>query len=112
MTAELNTGIAVIALTQGMTAFTHFLPSLSKVLKASMSTDRDLTADVRLGEVAAVGVTMGTGAIVSSLTKSNVPIIISAVVCLGFVCLYEMTLRGDRPLERKDSVDTERLGNS
>lgn len=95
-------GPATLAATQGFTAFSQFLPRLGEVRRANKDENPDIAADVRLGEIAAVGVTLGTGAIVSSLTQSNVPIIVAALVCAGFVILYEMTLASYRPFEVKE----------
>lgn len=89
-----DTGASILAATQGFSAFTQFMPRLSEVRKADKG-DPDIAADVRVGEIAATGVTIGTGAILSSLTKSNVPIVIAVLVSIGLVFLYEATLRGD-----------------
>lgn len=94
-----DTGAAILAATQGFNAFSQFLPRLSEIRRADPKSDPDMAADVRIGEVAAVGVTVGTGAIITSLTKSNTPIVIAVIVSLGFIFLYESTLRGTRPLE-------------
>lgn len=93
-------GPATLGVTQGISAFTTFLPKLSDVRKAG-PTDIDIAADVRLGEVAAVTLTIGIGVITSSLTGSPVPAYTALLMCLVLVCLYESTLRADRPFEPK-----------
>lgn len=107
MTDPAIIGPATLAATQGFTAFSQFLPRLGEVRRATKSENPDIAADVRLGEIAAVGVTMGTGAIVTSLTRSNIPVIVAALVSFGFVMLYEMTLASYRPFEVKDMSNGE-----
>lgn len=85
-------GVAALAITQGISSFTFFLPKINEVRKGSMS-DPDFVADVRTGEVAGLVVTVGVGAICSSLTQSSVPAITSLVVALMIIALYEITMR-------------------
>jgi len=92
-------GPATLAMTQGFTAFNAFLPPLSEVRKRDV-TDVEFAADVRMGELAAVGVTLGIGAITSSLTGSPVPTVVAGVMGLGLVFIYESALRANRPLEQ------------
>lgn len=90
-------GPATLAASQGFSAFVQFLPRISDVRKADPTVNADMRGDVRFGELAAASVTIGTGLIVSALTKSNVPTMVSIVVSLGFIALYESALRGNRP---------------
>lgn len=85
-------GPTSLAITQGVGAFMAFLPRLSDVRKASLS-DVDMVGDVRLGEIAATALTVGMGAIVSSLTGSPVPTVIAVLVCAILVCIYETALQ-------------------
>lgn len=96
-------GPAMLGVTQGVTAFTTLMPSLSDIRKAD-PTDTSFAADVRMGEVAAVTLTIGIGAISSSLIGSPVPAITSVFMCLILVAVYESALRGDRPFEAKISL--------
>lgn len=98
-------GPATLGVTQGISAFTTFLPKLSEVRKAGPN-DVDTAADVRLGEIAAVTLTIGIGVITSSLTGSPVPAYTAVFMCLVLVCLYESTLRADRPFEPKSAFLT------
>lgn len=91
-------GTTILAATQGMTAFWQFMPRISDVRKADLN-DPDMRGDVRFGELAGVGVTMGVGALLTSMTKNSAPLITSALVCAGFVFLYETALRKDRPMD-------------
>lgn len=94
-------GPSTLALSQGISAFMTFLPSLSDVRKANPGEDVSMAADVRLGEVAAVALTVGVGAVASSLTGSPVPAVVAVTVSILMLCVYESTLRADRPMEPK-----------
>lgn len=94
-------GPATLAITQGVGAFTTFLPRLADIRRADVSEDVGLAADVRLGEVAAVALTVGIGTITSSLTGSSVPVFVAVIVSFSLVMLYECTLRANRPMEPK-----------
>jgi hypothetical protein len=93
-------GPAMLGVTQGITAFTTLIPPLADIRKAD-PTDTSFAADVRMGEVAAVAMTMGVGVISSSLTGSAVPAGTAVLMCLVLLCVYETALRGDRPFEAK-----------
>lgn len=97
-------GPATLAVTQGVSAFNAFLPRFSDVRKNHPESNPDFAADVRMGEVAAVTVTLGIGMIASSLTGSSMPALTALTVCIILVCLYESTLRADRPMEPKTLV--------
>lgn len=94
-------GPASLAIGQGVTAFNVFLPKITDIRKANPADNPEFAADVRIGEIAAVTVTMGIGLIASSITRSSVPAIVSGIVCLILVFIYESVLRADRPLEPK-----------
>lgn len=94
-------GPATLAITQGIGAFNTFLPKLSDIRKADPAHDPDFAADVRVGEMAAVALTVSVGAIVSSLTGSPVPAVIAVLISLGLVVMYETTLNATRPMEAK-----------
>lgn len=95
-------GPTTLALTQGVAAFHTFLPSLTDIRKNTPHNDPAFAADVRMGEVASVALTVGIGVIASSLTGSSVPALVSLVAALGLVVMYESVLRSDRPLEAKE----------
>jgi hypothetical protein len=96
-------GAATIALGQAVGAFQFFLPKLSDVRKAG-SGDLDMVGDVRMGEVAASALTIGIGAMVSSLSGSPYPAMAAVAVMVVIVVLYETALRGDKPLNPKDGL--------
>lgn len=83
---------SLLAMTQAIGAFNVFLPPLADVRKGSLD-DPEFAGDVRVGELAAVALTIGVGAIVSGLTGSAVPTVVSVITGAGLVFLYESTLR-------------------
>lgn len=93
-------GPTALAVTQGVTAFSIFLPKISEVRRNTPEHNPDFAADVRMGEVAAATLTLGIGAIASSLTGSPLPAIVGVITTFVLVAIYESTLRADRPLER------------
>jgi hypothetical protein len=94
-------GPATLGVTQGITAFSVFLPKLSDVRRSTPDSDPSMAADVRLGEIAAVTSTIGIGVITASLTGSPVPAYTAVLMAGALVVLYECALRMDRPLEPK-----------
>ncbi len=97
-------GPATFALGQTVSAFTTFLPKFTEIRKANPKDNPDIAADMRMGEIAAVTVSLGIGAIASSMTGSPVPVVVSLLVCVILVVLYESTLTADRPMEPKSSL--------
>lgn len=89
-----NAGMATLALTQGISSFTFFLPRITEVRRIS-TRDSQGVADVRTGEAAGVVVCFGIGVVTSALTKSMAPAVVSFVVALMIVGLYESVLRAD-----------------
>lgn len=97
-------GAATIAMGQAVGAFQFFLPKLSEVRRAS-NDDADMAGDVRMGEVAASALCIGIGAMVSSLSGSAYPAIVSVAVMLVIIALYETALRGNKPLNPKGALN-------
>jgi hypothetical protein len=97
-------GPATFAVGQSVTAFISFLPKFSEVRQKSPRDDPDFAADVRMGEIAAVTVSMGIGTISSSITGSPIPIVVTLLVCLILVTLYESTLSANRPMEARRAL--------
>lgn len=93
-------GPAMLGVTQGITAFTTLIPPLADIRKADPS-DASFAADVRMGEVGAVTLTLGIGVISSSLTGSPIPAGTAVLMCAILLCVYESALKGDRPFEAK-----------
>lgn len=97
-------GPASLAATQGVSAFQGFLPKFTEIRRANAENDPGFVADVRMGEVAACTLTLGIGAIASSLNGSSVPAIVALVMCTILVCLYEYTLRANDPMNPRKVV--------
>ena len=86
-------GPATLSMTQALALFQNFLPRFSEVRLADPDRNPDVIRDVRMGELAAVLMTLGIGGMTSALTDSQVPAIIAFVTCAGMVALYEYALR-------------------
>ena len=94
-------GPTTLGITQAVGAMNSFLPPLSEVRKKTPENHPEFAADVRMGEVAVVTLTVGVGVIVSSLTGSSAPALIGLITALGIVVMYESILRSDSPMEVK-----------
>lgn len=92
-------GPAMLSVTTGVQAFYTLLPKLSEIRKADPVNNPDIAADVRMGEVGAVALTLGVGAIASSLTQSPLPAVTGLVMALVLVSVYETALRSHKPFE-------------
>lgn len=90
-------GPTTLAISQAISSFQSFLPPISDIRKNDPITNPDFADDVRIGEIAAVAITLGVGAIVSSITGSNAPATVGLIVAIGLVILYETTLRKTKP---------------
>ena len=95
-------GPTTLALTSAISSFTQFLPNMAEIRKNDPVHNPEFAADVRMGELAAVTITMGVGVIVSSLTGHPAPTYVALVSCLGLIMLYESALRTERPMEAKE----------
>lgn len=88
-------GPATLVLGQSIGAFGTFMPKFTDIRAAHPSTNPELAADVRMGEVAASAITIGVGAIASSLTGSPAPMIVGILTALVLVSVYEGALNAD-----------------
>jgi hypothetical protein len=91
-------GPASMVLSQTISSFQSMLPTISSVRKASPD-DPDMAGDVRLGEIAASALSIGVGAIASSLLGD--PVLISSFIALTLIIIYEQALRRNRPMDPK-----------
>jgi hypothetical protein len=96
-------GPATLSITQAVSAFHSFLPPFADIRKQHPADNPAFAADVRMGEIASVTVTLGIGLIASSLTGSPMPAYTALVMSAILVTLYESTLRSNRPCEPKIS---------
>lgn len=92
--------LALTSATQAATAFPNFIPSFSEIRRSDPERNDRLAGDVRMGEVAAITMTMGVATIATSLTGSMIPMLAGAFMSLIMVILYEYALTHDRPFER------------
>lgn len=94
-------GAATLSMTQSLSLFQTFLPKFSDIGKADPATNTELVRDVRMGEIAAVLMTLGIGGMTSALTGSSVPAVVALITCGGLVVLYEAALssRGEVNLD-------------
>jgi hypothetical protein len=90
-------GPATLAMTQSITLFSGFLPRFTDIKNGSRN-DPGFATDVHIGEVAAAGLTIGIGVIATGLTGSNVPLVVSIIMCVGLVALYESALNYSGPV--------------
>lgn len=88
-------GPALLAATQGITAFHTLLPPLSEVRRANPAADIQIKMDVRTGEFAASTITLAVGALIAILVKNVIPVIISLVICGVMLFVYESVLSVD-----------------
>lgn len=88
-------GPATLGITQGVSVFMTLLPNISTVRKSDPYNNPEVAADVRVGEIAASAINIGIGVIVTNLTGSPVPVVVSAIVSLILICLYESVLRSE-----------------
>ena len=85
-------GAATLSMTQSLTLFHQFLPTFADISKADPQVDKAVVRDVRLGELAAVLMTLGIGGMTSALTGSSVPAVVALITAGGLVMLYEAAL--------------------
>lgn len=97
--SESVTGSTLLVVTASVTAFTALMPKFGEVRRAVGNPDT--VNDVRMGEVAALGMTVAIGVTASSLTKSPVPAMVGVVSALALVCMYESVLQAI-PTESKE----------
>jgi hypothetical protein len=87
-----------IAIGQTVFAYSYFLPKLSEVRKAS-SSDSEVRGDVMLGQLAAGGVSGLVGVLLSWMTNSMVPLVVTAFIALFIAAIYQYALNGNRVME-------------
>ena len=88
-------GPTTLAITIGIGTFKDFLPPISDVRAKSATADPGFASDVRMGEVAAMAMLVGVGAIASYIAGDKHPLIIALVTGSFLVCMYESILRSN-----------------
>ena len=91
----LTVGLALTSATQASSAFPQYMPKFSEIRKAEPGDS--IAADVRMGEIAAITITLGVGVIASYLSGSSVPALAALAMCAILVALYEyaLSVKGD-----------------
>jgi hypothetical protein len=100
-------GPATLSLTQSIGLFQAFLPSFSEIAKTNPEDNPALVQDVRMGELAAAVLTLGIGGMISALTGSPVPAIVSVISGAVLVVLYESALNRRQEAYNAASESTE-----
>lgn len=94
MTNSEAIGPASLSISTATSAFMNFLPSFTDVRRAAPD-DEGMMKDLRLGQIAATAVALGTGIIVSYMSGSPVPALVSAIMCALLVWCYQNARRAD-----------------
>lgn len=86
--------IIMLSAVESIAVFTTLMPQRSDLL-ASSPNDRRMVADTRHGEFMASVIVLSMGGVVSVLSKSTLPFILSIGSILGMIWVYESTLKTD-----------------
>ncbi len=85
-------GPASLAVGQSVSSFSIFLPKFTDVRQANPK-DETMIKDLRLGEFGAATVAIGVGLILSSISGQPAPAIVSVIMVLILVMLYEKAMK-------------------
>lgn len=85
-------GPASLAVGQSVSSFSIFLPKFTDVRQANPK-DETMLKDLRLGEVGAATVAIGVGIILSSISGQSAPTVVSIIMVLILVFLYERAMK-------------------
>ena len=88
-------GPTTMGLTQAISLFQGFLPKFSDIRSKNPADNPEFVKDVRMGMLAASLLTIGIGAIMSSLTGTPYPAVVSLVAVVGLMSLYETALQSN-----------------
>lgn len=90
---------ATISIGQTTFAYSYFLPRLSEVRRADPG-DSLMRGDVMLGQLAAGAVSMAVGVLLSAMTQSQLPIIVTVFVAVVIAVIYQYAMTGERVMEK------------
>ena len=82
---------SLLCVTTSVATFTTVMPKMSDVRKSIGNPG--VTNDVRMGEITASVIAVGTGLLASSLTKSKLPLMVSLLSVIALVVMYESVLK-------------------
>lgn len=91
MADAMGTAFAVTAMGTTVAVFPAFLPRLEAVRKCGKD-DRDMKGDVRLGEIAAVGIALTVGFMLTQMSGSKLPLFTATLISAVIVGVYEYAL--------------------
>lgn len=89
---------ATISIGQTVIAYQFFLPNLREVRRAEVS-DTKMRGDVRLGQFAAGAVSASVGAMLSWMTGSSLPLIVTVFIAVIIAAVYQYALNGNEVME-------------
>lgn len=81
--------VSSIAIAQTVTAYSAFLPRLNEVRRDAST---DMRADVYIGQIAAGGVSLLVGFIITSLTGSKLPLFVSFAIAAFLAAVYHFAM--------------------
>lgn len=84
---------SAIALGQTVVSYSFFLPPLMEVRR---NTDDETLADVRLGQAAGGGLSVGIGFMLTQLTGSWTPTYVALFIAAIIAVVYELAMRQGR----------------
>jgi hypothetical protein len=86
----MDVGSSSLAISQSVIAFTAFLPNFLEVGKSDPESVR---GQVRLGETAAIVVSLSIGSLLSWVSGSYIPVVIAGLMSLVLAGMYEHAMR-------------------
>lgn len=89
---------AAISLGQTIVAYQYFLPRLADVRRADL-TDTRMRGDVRLGQLAAGGVALAIGILLSVMAESALPVWVTLIIAGIIAAVYQIALNGQDVME-------------
>lgn len=91
-------GAASIAIGQTVVAYQIFLPKLGDVRRAEKG-DPVMRGDVLLGQLAAGSVSVMVGLMLTQMSGSRTPLMVSLFIAVLIGAIYQYALVGDRVME-------------
>lgn len=81
----------LVPLTSAVGIFTGLVPDLREVRQGTKA-NKSLVNDLRVGETTSCLIVLFIGVAASYLSKSVIPFIAAAIICVGLVAMYESIL--------------------
>lgn len=92
--------LSVAGISIGQTAYSYaqFMPPLREVRKAGRG-DAEMRGDVLLGQVVAGSISITIGVLLSMMTDSHLPAMMTIAVALIIAAAYQFAMNGNRVME-------------